>query len=130
VFHDVQYAHVHNNKKNQTWRNNRGVNSIRSSDNFCVYSLILNIIQHKAVVMRRAKSTASGSMNSGNAVPKLLRELHQLIHQIQVCTTLELLYFIFWYASIFQHQHRGLNCIRGLNYQSWYLTRKGLNFWG
>ena len=35
--------------------------------------------------MRRAKSTASSGMNSGgNAVPKLLRELHQLIHQIQV----------------------------------------------
>ena len=35
--------------------------------------------------MRRAKSTASSGMNSGeNAVPKLLRELHQLKHQIQV----------------------------------------------
>ena len=35
--------------------------------------------------MRRAKSTASSGINSGgNAVPKLLRELHQLKHQIQV----------------------------------------------
>ena len=33
--------------------------------------------------MRRAKSAASSNVNSGNAVPKLLRELHQLIHQIQ-----------------------------------------------
>ena len=35
--------------------------------------------------MRRAKSTASSGINSGgNAVPKLLGELHQLKHQIQV----------------------------------------------
>ena len=35
--------------------------------------------------MRRAKSTASSGLNSGgNAVPKLLGELHQLKHQIQV----------------------------------------------
>ncbi|CAB3995880.1 SAGA-associated factor 29 [Paramuricea clavata] len=34
--------------------------------------------------MRRAKSTASSGINSGgNAVPKLLRDLHQLIHQVQ-----------------------------------------------
>ena len=35
--------------------------------------------------MRRGKSTASSGINSGgNAVPKLLRELHRLKHQIQV----------------------------------------------
>ena len=35
--------------------------------------------------MRRAKSTTSSGINSGgNAVPKLLRELHRLKHQIQV----------------------------------------------
>lgn len=34
--------------------------------------------------MRRAKIAASSGLNcSANAVPKLLRELHQLIHQIQ-----------------------------------------------
>ena len=37
------------------------------------------------LTMRRAKSIASSGINSGgNAVPKLLRELHRLQHQIQV----------------------------------------------